>query len=45
MTLGQLRKTGHVHRSVKAEIRENLLARLAAGEPSFPGLLRPNVTQ
>ena len=39
MTLGQLRATGHLHRSVKAEVRANLLARLAAGEPSFPGLL------
>jgi len=39
LTLGQLRATGHLHRSVKAEVRANLLARLAAGEPSFPGLL------
>ena len=39
MTLGQLRATGHLHRSVKAEVRANLLGRLAAGEPSFPGLL------
>jgi len=28
-----------VHKTVKAEIRDNLLARLAAGEPSFPGIL------
>jgi magnesium chelatase subunit I len=38
-TLGQLRDSGHQHRSVKAEVRDNLLARLAAGEPTFPGLL------
>ena len=38
-TLGQLRASGHQHRSVKAEVRDNLLARLAAGEPTFPGLL------
>jgi magnesium chelatase subunit I len=38
-TLGELRATGHVHRSVKAEIRDNLLVRLAAGEPTFPGIL------
>ena len=38
-TLGALLASGHVHRSVKAEVRENLLARLAAGEPSFPGIL------
>jgi magnesium chelatase subunit I len=38
-TLGELRAAGHPHRSVKAEIRDNLLARLAAGEPAFPGIL------
>lgn len=38
-TLGQLRASGHVYRSVKAEIRQNLIARLAAGEPSLPGIV------
>jgi magnesium chelatase subunit I len=38
-TLGELRSSGHVHRSVKTEIRENLIARLAAGEPTFPGIV------
>ena len=38
-TLGRLRESGHEHRTVKAEVRANLLARLAAGEPTFPGLL------
>src|SRR3954447_10897143 len=38
-TLGELRDSGHRHKSVKAEIRDNLLARLAAGEPAFPGIL------
>jgi magnesium chelatase subunit I len=38
-TLGDLRATGHVHRSVKTEIRQNLIARLAAGEPSLPGIV------
>ena len=28
-----------MHKTVKAEIRDNLLARLAAGEPTFPGIL------
>ena len=28
-----------MHKSVKAELRDNLLARLASGEPSFPGIL------
>jgi len=38
-TLGALRDSGHRHRSVKAEIRDNLLARLAAGEERFPGIV------
>lgn len=38
-TLRELRASGHVHRTVKAEIRENLLARLKAGEPRFPGIV------
>ena len=38
-TLGTLRAAGHVHRSVKSEIRENLLARLRAGEDAFPGMV------
>ncbi|MBK5305985.1 MAG: sigma 54-interacting transcriptional regulator [Frankiaceae bacterium] len=38
-TLADLRAAGHVHRTVKAEIRDNLLARLAAGEPAFPGIV------
>jgi magnesium chelatase subunit I len=38
-TLGALRASGHVHRSVKAEIRDNLLARLRAGEDAFPGMV------
>ncbi|MBX6382859.1 MAG: sigma 54-interacting transcriptional regulator [Microbispora sp.] len=38
-TLRELRESGHRHRTVKAEIRENLLARLRAGEPRFPGIV------
>jgi magnesium chelatase subunit I len=38
-TVGDLRASGHVHRSVKTEIRHNLIARLAAGEPSLPGIV------
>jgi len=38
-TLGELRASGHVHRSVKTEIRHNLIQRLAAGEPSLPGIV------
>ncbi|MEU8197988.1 sigma 54-interacting transcriptional regulator [Microbispora amethystogenes] len=38
-TLRELRESGHRHRTVKAEIRENLLARLRAGESRFPGIV------
>ncbi len=38
-TVGELRARGHRQRSVKAEIRDNLLARLASGETPFPGIL------
>jgi magnesium chelatase subunit I len=38
-TLGALRDSGHTHRTVKAELRENLIARLAAGEPTVPGIV------
>jgi magnesium chelatase subunit I len=38
-TLGELRASGHVHRSVKTEIRQNLITRLAAGESSLPGVV------
>jgi magnesium chelatase subunit I len=38
-TLGQLRDSGHQHRTVKDEVRANLLLRLASGEPTFPGIL------
>jgi magnesium chelatase subunit I len=39
-TLAALRATGqHPWRTVKQEVRANLLARLAAGEPRFPGIV------
>jgi magnesium chelatase subunit I len=38
-TLGELRASGHVHRSIKTELRDNLIKRLAAGEPSLPGIV------
>ncbi|WP_189235569.1 sigma 54-interacting transcriptional regulator [Planomonospora parontospora] len=38
-TLRELRESGHIHRTVKAEIRENLLARLRSGETRFPGIV------
>src|SRR5258707_11509147 len=36
-TLGELRASGHQFRSVKDEVRQNLIARLRAGEDPFPG--------
>src|SRR6202522_2020397 len=38
-TLGQLRASGHVYRTVKQEIRDNLLARVRAGQDRFPGIV------
>ncbi|QOS60025.1 sigma 54-interacting transcriptional regulator [Thermobifida fusca] len=38
-TLGALRASGHRYRSVKDEIRENLLHRIRSGEERFPGIV------
>ena len=38
-TVGQLRESGYSAKSVRAEIRDNLLARLASGETLFPGIM------
>ena len=38
-TLGELRESGWRSRSVKEELRSNLLARIAAGEQTFPGIV------
>ncbi|MFD0822773.1 sigma 54-interacting transcriptional regulator, partial [Micromonospora zhanjiangensis] len=38
-TLGALRAAGHRHRSVKAELRDNLLARMRSGAERFPGIV------
>ena len=38
-TLGALRAAGHVHRSVKEEVRDNLLIRLRSGVDPFPGIV------
>jgi len=37
-TVGELRASGHVHRSLRDEIRHNLLAMLTAGDDPWPGL-------
>jgi magnesium chelatase subunit I len=38
-TIGELRASGHQHRSVKAELRDNLLARMRDGSDRFPGIV------
>ncbi len=38
-TLGALKKSGWISRSVKEEIRQNLLAKLKSGEKIFPGIV------
>ena len=38
-TLGALRASGYASRSVKDELRANLIAKLKAGEAVFPGIL------
>lgn len=38
-TAGELRAAGYLPRDVKTEIRENLLARLGAGEDPWPGIV------
>jgi MoxR-like ATPase len=38
-TIGDLRASGHERRGVKEEIRQNLLARLRAGQDPFPGII------
>jgi magnesium chelatase subunit I len=37
-TVGELRASGHVQKSLRQEIRENLLAKLRNGEDPWPGL-------
>jgi magnesium chelatase subunit I len=39
LTLGELRASGYQPRSVKEELRGNLVARLRRGEPLLPGIL------
>lgn len=38
-TLGELKRSGRVSRSVKTEMRENLVRKLKNGEPLFPGIV------
>ena len=38
-TLGELKKSGYVSKSIKDEIRENLISKIKAKENAFPGIL------
>ncbi len=38
-TVGALRASGHRYRTVKHEMRDNLLAQMRAGTPRFPGIV------
>jgi magnesium chelatase subunit I len=38
-TVGELRASGHRYRTVKQELRDNLLARMRAGGDRFPGIV------
>ncbi|MEV0396244.1 sigma 54-interacting transcriptional regulator [Polymorphospora rubra] len=38
-TAGELRAAGHRYRTVKQELRENLLDRMRSGQPRFPGVV------
>jgi len=37
-TLGQLRRSGHVQKPLRIELRDNLVAKLAAGDEPWPGM-------
>lgn len=38
-TLGELKKSGYKSRSIKSELRENLIAKIKKGETTFEGIL------
>ena len=38
-TLGELRKSGYLSKSIRDEIRENLVRKLKSGDTSFPGII------
>src|SRR5581483_1763890 len=38
-TVGALRASDHVQKTVKTELRDNLLARMRSGEDRFPGII------
>ncbi len=38
-TLGELKKSGYISRSIKEEMRENLIAKMQNGKERFPGIV------
>ncbi len=38
-TLGQLKASGYQYKSIKEEVRQNLIKKLRAGEATFPGIV------
>jgi hypothetical protein len=38
-TLGELKASGYKPKSIKEEIRDNLIVRLKKGEETFPGII------
>ena len=38
-TLGELKKNGYVSKSIKQELRDNLIKKIQAKENPFPGIL------
>ena len=38
-TVGELKRSGYTPKTVKQELRDNLIARLTSGEPIFPGIV------
>ena len=37
-TLGELKKSGYISKSIKDELRDNLIAALQSGKETFPGM-------
>ena len=37
-TLGELKATGYSFKSIKTELRDNLIKSLQSGTPTFPGI-------
>ncbi len=38
-TLGELKASGYQHRSIKEELRQNLIRKLKSNEVTFPGII------